>query len=131
MSDLHIYEYAVIRIVPCVVRGELINAGVIVYSQPCDYLCARTELDEDRLRALDDGADVAGIRQALAAVERACSEDSGPLREESLGSRFRWLTAPRSTIVQTGPVHAGLAADPAAELENLLGRLVRRATSAR
>jgi hypothetical protein len=131
MTDLLIYEYAVIQVVPCVVRGELINAGVIVYSQPCDYLCARAELDEARLRALDDGVDVEGVRQALAAYERACTDDSGPLRAESLGSRFRWLTAPRSTIVRTGPVHAGLAADPAAELEDLLARLVRRAAPAR
>ncbi|WP_214413123.1 DUF3037 domain-containing protein [Sphaerisporangium fuscum] len=129
MSELHVYEYAVVRVVPCVVRGELINAGVILYSQPCGYLCARVELDEARLLALDERADVAGIRQALAAYERACTEDSGPLRRESLGSRFRWLTAPRSTVVQTGPVHAGLTADPAAELELLLGRLVRRTTA--
>ncbi|WP_248960407.1 DUF3037 domain-containing protein [Sphaerisporangium perillae] len=126
-----VYEYAVIRVVPCVVRGELINAGVIVYSQPRGYLCARVELDEVRLRAIDDGVDVEGVRKALAAYERACSEDSGPLRGESPGSRFRWLTAPRSTVVQTGPVHAGLTADPAAELERLLDRFVRRAASAR
>ncbi|MEU8266869.1 DUF3037 domain-containing protein [Sphaerisporangium sp. NPDC049002] len=131
MSELYVYEYAVIRVVPCVVRGELINAGVIVYSQPCGYLCARTDLDEARLRALDDSVDLGGLRRALAAYERACSEDAGPLRGEPLGSRFRWLTAPRSTIVQTGPVHAGLTADPAAELEALLDRLVRRVTSAR
>lgn len=121
-----VYEYAVIRVVPCVVRGELINAGVILYSQPRGYLCARVELDEARLLALDGGADLPGIRRALAAYERACSDDAGPLTAESPGSRFRWLTAPRSTVVQTGPVHAGLAADPAVELEILLARLVRR-----
>jgi hypothetical protein len=131
MTDLFIYEYAVIQVVPCVVRGELINAGVIVYSQPRGYLCARTELDEARLRALDEGVDAEEVRRALHAYERACSDDSGPLRGESLGSRFRWLTAPRSTVVRTGPVHAGLAADPAAELEDLLDRLVRRVTPAR
>ncbi|MDH2425241.1 DUF3037 domain-containing protein [Sphaerisporangium sp. TRM90804] len=120
-----VYEYAVIRVMPCVVRGELINAGVILYSQPSGYLCARTELDEPRLRALDERVDVQGVRRALSAFERACSDDSGPLRDQSLGSRFRWLTAPRSTIVQTGPVHAGLTADPAGELEDLLRRLVR------
>ncbi|MFC4584458.1 DUF3037 domain-containing protein [Sphaerisporangium corydalis] len=131
MTEAAVYEYAVIRVVPCVARGERMNAGVIVYSQPRGYLCARTELDEARLRALDGGVDLEGVRLALAGYERACSDDSGPLRAEPLGARFRWLTAPRSTVVQAGPVHAGLAADPAAELETLLGRLVRRVTSAR
>ncbi|RCG32454.1 DUF3037 domain-containing protein [Sphaerisporangium album] len=126
-----VYEYAVIRVVPCVVRGELINAGVILYCQPRDFLCARTELDETRLRTLDENADVEGVRRALVAYERACAGESEALRAQSLGSRFRWLTAPRSTIVQAGPVHAGLTADPDAELEDLLDRLVRRATRTR
>ncbi|MFB9250892.1 DUF3037 domain-containing protein [Sphaerisporangium melleum] len=126
-----VYEYAVIRVVPCVVRGEFLNAGVILYSQPHAYLCARTELDGSRLRALDESIDLAEVGRALAAYERACSADSGPLRGEPLGSRFRWLTAPRSTVVQTGPVHAGLTGDPAAELECLLDRLVRRGAGGR
>ncbi|WP_036324034.1 DUF3037 domain-containing protein [Microbispora sp. ATCC PTA-5024] len=122
-----VYEYAVIRVVPSVERGELLNAGVIVYCQPRGYLCARVELDEDRLLALGCPVDLAGVRHALSAYEDACGEEAGPLRGEPLGSRFRWLTAPRSTVVQTGPVHAGLTGDPAAELERLLGRLVRTA----
>ncbi|GII60575.1 hypothetical protein Skr01_06600 [Sphaerisporangium krabiense] len=121
-----VYEYAVIRVVPCLVRGELINAGVILYCQPRDYLCARTELDEPRLRAIDEDADAAQVRLALLAYERACAGESESLRAQSLGSRFRWLTAPRSTIVQAGPVHAGLTRDPAAALEGLMDRLVRR-----
>lgn len=120
-----VYEYAVIRVVPRVERGECINAGVLLYCQPCGYLCARVELDEARLRALDPGADVERVRQALTAYELACGEKAGPLAAEPLGGRFRWLTAPRSTIVQTGPVHAGLTADPEAELERLFGVLVR------
>ncbi|MFC7381076.1 DUF3037 domain-containing protein [Sphaerisporangium rhizosphaerae] len=125
-----VYEYAVIRVMPCVVRGEFLNVGVILYSQPNGYLCARAELEESRLRALDETLDVGEVGKALAAYERACSADAGPLRGESLGGRFRWLTAPRSTVVQTGPVHAGLTGDPEAELECLLDRLVRRRTSA-
>ncbi|GAA4199120.1 DUF3037 domain-containing protein [Streptosporangium oxazolinicum] len=120
-----VYEYAVIRVVPRVERGELINAGVLLYCQPRGYLCARVELDEARLRALDTGVDLDGVRHALGAYQRTCDSDSGPLTREPLGSRFRWLTAPRSTIVQTGPVHAGLTADPEAELERLVTRLVR------
>jgi len=70
-------------------------------------------------------ADVERFRRALTASEQACGEKAGPLAAEPLGGRFRWLTAPRSTIVQTGPVHAGLTADPEAELERLFGVLVR------
>ncbi|MCC5578693.1 DUF3037 domain-containing protein [Microtetraspora sp. AC03309] len=122
-----VYEYAVIRVIPSVERGELINAGVILYCQPRGYLCARVELDEARLRALSVSVDLPGVRHALAAYEMACTGDAGPLDNEAPGSRFRWLTAPRSTIVQTGPVHAGLTRDPEAELDHLMDRLVRRA----
>ncbi|MEU6712769.1 DUF3037 domain-containing protein [Nonomuraea sp. NPDC046802] len=120
-----VYEYAVIRIVPRVERGELINAGVLLYCQPRDYLCARVELDAVRLRALDPEADIDGVRRALGAYEMACGQTPGPLADEPLGGRFRWLTAPRSTIVQTGPVHAGLTADPETELARLFDKLVR------
>jgi hypothetical protein len=117
-----VFEYALVRVVPRVERGEAINVGVIVYSRAYRYLCARIVLDEGRLLALDPGADVAAVRSALAAFERACTE--GPLAERPLGERFRWLTAPRSTIVQPGPAHTGLTGDPAAELDRLFGRLV-------
>jgi Protein of unknown function (DUF3037) len=125
-----VYEYAVIRVVPSVERGELVNAGVIVYCQPRGYLCARVELDEARLLALGGCVDLPGVRHALAAFETACGQKAGPLGGESLGSRFRWLTAPRSTVVQTGPVHAGLTLDPAAETEHLMTRLVRAVPAA-
>ncbi|MFI7125642.1 DUF3037 domain-containing protein [Nonomuraea sp. NPDC050153] len=120
-----VYEYAVIRVIPRVERGELINAGVLLYCQPRGYLCARVELDAARLRALDPNADIDEVRRALSAYELACGERPGPLAEEPLGGRFRWLTAPRSTIVQTGPVHAGLTADPDTELARLFDKLVR------
>ncbi|GGO76864.1 DUF3037 domain-containing protein [Nonomuraea cavernae] len=120
-----VYEYAVIRVVPRIERGEQINAGVLLYCQPRGYLCARVELDAVRLRALDPDADAESVRRALGAYELACGEQAGPLTGEPLGGRFRWLTAPRSTIVQTGPVHAGLTADPGAELTRLFDVLVR------
>ncbi|MBB2912348.1 hypothetical protein FHS43_003628 [Streptosporangium becharense] len=120
-----VYEYAIIRVVPRVERGELVNVGVLLYCQPRGYLCARVELDESRLRALDTRVNLDGVRHALGAYQRSCTDDAGPLTGEPLGSRFRWLTAPRSTIVQTSPVHAGLTADPEAELEHLMNRLVR------
>ncbi|MFI6601355.1 DUF3037 domain-containing protein [Nonomuraea sp. NPDC050536] len=122
---MDVYEYATIRVIPQVERGELINVGVLLYCQPRDYLCARVGLDETRLRALDPTVDIEAVRQALKAYELACGENPGPLAGEPLGGRFRWLTAPRSTIVQPGPVHAGLTKDPEAELDRLFDKLVR------
>lgn len=122
---MDVFEYAVIRVVPCLDRGEFVNAGIILYCQARDYLCARTELDETRLAVLCPRVDVPEVREALAGYERACGTDAGALGGEPLGGRFRWLTAPRSTVVQTGPVHPGLTGDPAGELERLLDRLVR------
>jgi hypothetical protein len=117
------FEYALIRVVPRVERGEAINAGVILYSQQNRFLACRIELDEDRLLALDPAVDLAAVIAALTALDtecrRAASEDDSP------GARFRWLTATRSTMIQPGPVHSGLTTDPAAELEHLFDTLVR------
>jgi hypothetical protein len=121
-----VFEYALVRVVPQVQRGEAINVGVIVYSRAYRYLCARIELDERRLLAVDPEADVDAVRSALSAFEKACTE--GPLAARPLGERFRWLTAPRSTVVQPGPVHSGLTADPDAELTHLFDTLVKVAS---
>jgi hypothetical protein len=119
------FEYAVLRVVPRVERGESINAGVLVYCRDLDFLGARVHLDEARLRALDPAADVAAIRDALDAAAYTCGgAGEGPAAAEQIGRRFRWLTATRSTVVQPGPVHTGLTTDPAAELERLLDLLV-------
>jgi Protein of unknown function (DUF3037) len=115
------YEYAVIQAVPRVERGELINVGVVLYCQLRDFLAARTHLDAERLLALDPDADLDAIRVALAAWEASCAESRGM----TLGERFRWLVAPRSTILRAGPVHMGLAEDPRAELDRLVTLLVR------
>jgi len=122
------FEYAVLRIVPRVDRGEAMNAGVLVYCRPLDYLQAFVELDIARLLALDPAADVAAIERALAAVVMVCESDPGAGQAglQDIGRRFGWLTAPRSTVVQAGPVHTGLTSDPVAEAERLLGALVRR-----
>ena len=121
------FEYAVLRVVPRVERGESLNAGVLVYCRQRDYLGSRVHLDADRLRALDPTADPDAIRRALQAAADVCAADpaSGAAGREALGSRFRWLTAPRSTVLQPGPVHAGLTDDPAAELARLVDALVR------
>jgi len=118
-----VFEYALVRVVPRVERGEAINAGVIVYSRGHRYLAVQIVLDVARLLAVDPAADVDAVRAALSAFEKACTE--GPLAGRPLGERFRWLTAPRSTIVQPGPVHSGLTEDPAAELTHLFDTLVR------
>jgi hypothetical protein len=117
-----VFEYALIRVVPRIERGEAVNAGVIVYSQAYRYLRARIQLDQARLLALDPVVDLDAVQAALSAFDKACTE--GPLAQRPLGERFRWLTAPRSTIVQPGPVHSGLTTDPAAELARLFATLV-------
>lgn len=124
---MNVFEYAALRVVPRVERGEMMNVGVIVYCQARDFLGCGVHVDPARLQALDPGLDLDGVRATLAAVECTCEggPHAGQAAGESLGSRFRWLTAPRSTVVQTGPVHAGLTADPAAELNRLLDALVR------
>jgi hypothetical protein len=113
-------------VVPRVERGEVLNAGVLVYCRQRDYLGSRVHLDADRLRALDPTADAGAIGRALQAAADVCAADpgAGAAGREALGSRFRWLTAPRSTVVQPGPVHTGLTDDPDAEADRLLRLLV-------
>ena len=117
------YEYAVIQAVPRIERGELINVGVVLYCQRRDFLSARTDLRDDRLRAVDPRADVPAIRMALSSWDATCS-GGGAAAGISLGERFRWLVAPRSTILRAGPVHMGLAAEPSDELDRLVQLLV-------
>ena len=118
------YEYATIQAVPRVERGELINVGVVLYCQALDFLAARTHLHEERLLALDPGADLDAIGAALRSWEATCT-GGGAAHEMKLGERFRWMVAPRSTILRAGPVHMGLAEDPDAELDRLMTLLVR------
>ena len=118
------YEYAVIQAVPRVERGELINVGVLLYCQRLDFLAARTHLDEARLLALDPNADLPAVTAALHSWNRTCLGE-GAATDMKQGERFRWLAAPRSTILRAGPVHMGLAIDPSAELDRLLALLVR------
>ncbi|QPP10077.1 DUF3037 domain-containing protein [Streptomyces bathyalis] len=122
-----VFEYALLRVVPRVERGETMNAGVVVYCRARSLVVARTHLDEQRLRALDPGADLDGVRAALRAAEGVChgGDAAGQAADEAPGIRFRWLVAPRSTVVQPGPVHTGLTSDPEAEAERLLELLVR------
>ena len=128
MHDPCSYDYALIRIVPHVERGECINAGVVVCSTARSLLKARIELDEARLLALAPSADIDLVRSALEAFERICEGGprAGPIGALPLRARFDWLVAPRSTIIQTSPVHAGVCPDVEAALERLLDGMVRR-----
>lgn len=119
------YSYALLRAVPRIERGECVNVGVIVYCQQLDFLRAATHIDAERIRALDQGADVESITKAAEAVVAACEQPVGSARENSgLITRFGILTAPRSTVLQPSSVHLGLTADPADTLDQLLRRLV-------
>ncbi|MGN6676160.1 MAG: DUF3037 domain-containing protein [Streptosporangiaceae bacterium] len=126
--ERHGFEYAVLRVVPRVDRGEMVNAGVLLYCRPLRFLAARVALDSERVLALDPAADLDGIERALAAVVQICEQQpgAGSAGLQDIGRRFRWLTAPRSTVVQPGPVHTGLTSDPAAEADRLLAALVLR-----
>ncbi|MFI5613136.1 DUF3037 domain-containing protein [Amycolatopsis sp. NPDC051903] len=114
-----VYEYAVLRVVPRADREESLNGGVLLYCRDRKFLAAGVELDEHRLRALDPTADVETVLALLSAVADGCATAPDP------GRHFRWLTAPRSTVVRPGPVHTGFADDPAVELDRLLTLLVR------
>jgi hypothetical protein len=121
------FDYALVRVVPCVERGEFLNVGAILFCRPRRFLDARIELDEARVRALWPSADLEEIRTNLEAIPRICAgaPDSGPIGRLPLHERFHWLVAPRSTVIQTSPVHSGLAHDPAAALEHVLELMVR------
>ncbi len=120
------FDYAVIRVVPRIEREEFVNAGVVVFARTRDYLCARFALDPARVRALDPQADLAAIERHLTAIAAVCLGDpaAGTIAQLPRPDRFHWLVAPRSTIIQPGPVHAGLTDDPDATLRELVVRLV-------
>lgn len=121
------FDYAVIRVVPRVEREELVNAGVILFCLEKDFLQARVEVNEPRLRALWPEIDLDLVRQHLEAIPRICagSPDAGPIGRLSLRERFHWLVAPRSTMIQVSPVHTGLCDEPERALDELFCQVVR------
>lgn len=122
------FDYAIVRVLPRVERGEFINAGVILFCLTHRFLSAKVELDEQRLLALEPAVDVALVRAHLEAIPRICAggRAAGPIGQLPQKERWHWLVAPRSTILQTSPVHSGLCEDPAKALEHLMDRMVRR-----
>ena len=121
------YDYAVIRVVPRVERQEFINAGVILWCRDQEFIEARVELDEARLRALDASIDIEAVRRHLASFTIICAggADAGPIGKLPKRERFDWLVAPRSTIIQTSAVHTGRCTDLGATMERLLATMVR------
>lgn len=132
------YQYVALRCVPRVDREEFVNVGVVVYCQAEDFLGSAFRLDDDRMRSLDPGVDVDAVRHALTAVEAVCRGEAHVdfgvgsrataygvrAARDDQSTRFGFLRAPRSTVVQPGPVHGGLTADAATELQRLLAALV-------
>lgn len=122
----HTFEYAALRAVPRVERGEFVNVAVLLYCRGLDYLGFAADVNADRVRMLDPGVDLERLCALLETVRAICagSPAAGPMAQGSQGERFRWLIAPRSTILQPGPVHTGLTEDPAGDLDRLLRLLV-------
>ena len=132
------YQYVVLRCVPRVDREEFVNVGVVLFCPAEDFLGSRSEVDEERLHSLDPDLDVEAVRAALAAVDQVCRGEAhvdfglgsrataygSRAGKDDQSTRFGFLRAPRSTVVQPGPVHGGITDDPAAELTHLLNALV-------
>ena len=120
------FQYAIVRIVPDIARGEFLNAGVILLCRPKRFLGARIGLDERKLAALAPDLSPDEVRPHLEAITRIATgdPDGGPIARLTQAERFHWLVAPSSTIVQTSETHTGLCADPGAELDNLFAKLV-------
>jgi hypothetical protein len=127
VSAPYAYEYAVIRVVPRPDREEFVNVGVILFCDAREFLRAKIELDEPRLQALCEAIDLTIVREHLEAVGRIATGGAaaGPIGLFTPRERFRWLVAPRSTVLQTSSAHAGLCDDPDAAVERLLDQLVR------
>jgi hypothetical protein len=126
--DAHVFEYAVIRIVPHVEREEFINVGVILYCKDLRFLAAKWKLDETLLRVFAPGLDIDEVKENLCAFDVIArgGPESGAIGKLDLPERFRWLTATRSTILQPSSVHPGYTSDPATTLQKLFDQLVIR-----
>lgn len=126
MPALSSFDYAIVRVVPRVERGEFINAGVILFCRTRRFLGARVALDRQRLAALNSNVDPAVVEYHLSLIPLICAggKEAGPIGQLSLAERFHWLVAPRSTTIQPSPVHAGLCSDPEAALDHLMETMV-------
>jgi hypothetical protein len=121
------YSYAVVRVVPRVERGEFLNVGVVLFSRELDFLGARFEVDQGRLRSLAPAVDIATVERHLRTFQAICdgAAQGGPIAALPKPERFHWLVAPRSTMIQTSPVHVGRSTEAEQALEDLLREFVR------
>jgi hypothetical protein len=128
MPGNHLFEYAVVRVVPHVEREEFLNVGVVLYCKDQKFLGTKFELDENRIRIFCDALDIDELKQYIASFEKVCrgGNDAGPIGKLNMAERFRWLTAARSTTLQTSKVHPGLCEDAAEMLERLFNQLVKK-----
>ena len=128
MHDLRTYDYAIVRVVPRVERGEFVNAGIILSCDMERILESRIELNEGALVALHPGVDLELVHSALARIPAICAGglDAGPIGNLSARERFHWLVSPKSAVVQTSPVHTGQCGDVQAAREHLMDRMIRR-----
>ena len=126
MQDKHLYEYAVLRVMPQVEREEFVNVGIVLYCRTKKYLNVIYRIDDQRLLALFPHLDIAEVGEYLNSFERICNGDkyAGLIAQLPVAERFRWLTATRSTIVQASKVHPGYCDDPQSTLNRLFGQLV-------
>ncbi|MDB5058187.1 MAG: hypothetical protein JWO59_1659 [Chloroflexi bacterium] len=127
MPAANSFDYAIVRVVPRVERGEFINAGAILFCRTLRYLGAAIELDRARLLALAPTVDIDEVERHLATIQLICAGDAGggPIAKLSMAERFHWLVAPRSTLIQTSPAHSGLDSDPETVLRHLVDTMVR------
>lgn len=127
MQEKHLFEYAVIRVVPCVEREEFLNCGVIVYCSGQKFLQTMFKLNVERLQCFSPELDVSVLDKRLLAFKQICEglAEGGPIARLPIASRFRWLTAARSTVIQTSPVHPGLCVNAGETLEKLYRQLVQ------
>ncbi|MBA3647771.1 MAG: DUF3037 domain-containing protein [Chitinophagales bacterium] len=127
MQEKHLYEYAIIRLVPRVEREEFLNVGVILYCADQNYLKTKFELRHDKFRVVSDGLDIEELTARLCSFQQICSgmEQGGSIAKLPIAERFRWLTAARSTMIQLSPVHPGLCEDAEETLDKLYLSLVQ------
>jgi hypothetical protein len=126
MQAKQIFEYAVIRVMPRVERGEFLNVGVVLFCKRCKFLDLMIELNEEKLKAIFGDVDTEDVRRHLDSFEKICRGDvsGGPIAQLDQPSRFRWLSAKRSTIIQASDIHPGLTDDPSATLGKLFSEMV-------
>jgi hypothetical protein len=126
MQEKHLFEYAVIRVVPRVEREEFLNVGVILYCRDQSFLQILFKIDDQKLLAFCGATDIEELNERMKGLEKICrgGEEAGPIGKLDTASRFRWLTAYRSTVIQTSKVHPGFCDDAAEKLQQLFTQLV-------